>query len=201
MAIVGVRTAAVGTRRPEGRGVDPVVQQADRDATSGGRISATPTLEFAEFLRIHLPALLRYGTALTGNPHDGADLVQVACEKAGAVWPRIAAADHPLAYIKTIMANARVSSWRRRRREHLVAELPEAGRSDRYPFESSPVWAAVAVLPKRQRAVVVLRYVEGHSESEIAALLGIAPGTVKSQASKAMATLRRMVSEASGTGL
>lgn len=66
---------------------------------------------------------------------------------------------------------------------------------DIYPSDSTGVWSVVAALPKRQRAVMVLRYLDGHSEAEIADILRIAPGTVKSQASKAAATLRKTLSD------
>jgi RNA polymerase sigma-70 factor (sigma-E family) len=151
--------------------------------------------DFDGFVRMNLPALLRFGAALTGNAHDGADLVQAALEKAGVHWRRVAATDNPVGYVKAIMANTRVNWWRQRRRESLLAELPETGEVDTYPSDSTGVWSVVAALPKRQRAVMVLRYLDGHSEAEIAAILQIAPGTVKSQASKAAATLRKTLSD------
>ena len=151
--------------------------------------------DFEQFVREHLPVLLRFGSALTGSPHDGADLVQIALEKAGVHWNRVQAADSPLAYVKAIMANTRISLWRRRRHESLLPDLPERSMVDVYPVDNSGLWDAVASLPQRQRAVIVLRYLDGHSEQEIASILGIAAGTVKSQASKAMASLRRAVAD------
>lgn len=164
--------ASRGTRRTKG---GPVV-----DDQAG----------FAVFLSAYLPRLHRYGTALTGNPHDGADLVQHACEKAGVRWARVAAHEDPLAYVMKIMSNDRISSWRSRRRESLVADIPETSFAAE-PAVTDPIWSAVRNLPPRQRAIIVLRYVEDRSETDIAAILGIAAGTVKSQAAKAMATLRR----------
>lgn len=148
--------------------------------------------DFGEFVEASLPGLLRYGHALTGNPHDAADLVQTVLEKIGSRWTHVLRkTGDPLAYIRRSMANAHISKWRRTRRENLVAELPEpraAAPVD--PFEHEPLWQALRDLPPRQRAVIVLRYYEGLSEAEIAASLGVSQGTVKSQASKAIASLR-----------
>jgi RNA polymerase sigma-70 factor (sigma-E family) len=153
-----------------------------------------PEADFGEFVRAVLPGLLRYGHALTGNPHDAADLVQSVLEKVGSRWDSVVRrTGDPLAYVRKAMANANVSRWRRHRRESLVAELPEAAAvggdlADR--FAGEPLWQALRGLPPRQRAVIVLRYYDDLSEAEIADILGISRGTVKSQASKAMHTLR-----------
>ena len=148
--------------------------------------------DFAEFVRAALPGLLRYGHALAGNPHDAADLVQGVLERIGARWTSVVRrTGDPLAYARRAMANAHVSRWRRTRRENLVADLPDTSvvwQPDR--FADEPLWQAMRALPPRQRAVIVLRYYEDLSEAEIARTLGIAQGTVKSQANKAMATLR-----------
>ncbi|GGS17690.1 DNA-directed RNA polymerase sigma-70 factor [Actinokineospora fastidiosa] len=160
--------------------------------------------DFAEFVRTAMPGLLRYGHALTGNPHDGADLVQTVLEKTGARWSSVARrTGDPLAYVRRAMANAHVSRWRRIRRENLVADIPETPAArERYAFEDEPLWDALRALPARQRAVVVLRFYEGLSEAEIAHTLGVTAGTVKSQASKAMTTLRgRLAAFAEGRAM
>nr|WP_232328025.1 SigE family RNA polymerase sigma factor [Kibdelosporangium sp. MJ126-NF4] len=148
--------------------------------------------DFGEFVQAALPGLLRYGHALTGNPHDAADLVQTVLEKLGSRWTRVVRnTGDPLAYARRAMANTHISRWRRTRRENLVADLPDiAAAAAQDPFDNEPLWQALRALPPRQRAVIVLRYYEGLSEAEIAAALGVSTGTVKSQASKAMASLR-----------
>lgn len=150
--------------------------------------------EFAEFVRLALPGLLRYGHALTGNPHDAADLVQTVLEKVGSRWPQITRRrPDPLAYVRRSMANAHVSRWRRSRREVLVDVVPDDERRQDDRLDHEPMWRAVGELPPRQRAVLVLRYYEDLSEAEIAEVLGISRGTVKSQTSKALASLRKRV--------
>ncbi|WP_092614707.1 SigE family RNA polymerase sigma factor [Jiangella sp. DSM 45060] len=158
------------------------------------------TVEFEDFVRASLPGLLRYGHALTGSPHDGADLVQTVLEKVGSRWGKLMRQDvDPLAYVRRSMANAHVSRWRRRRREVLVDEFPERAVMPADRLDGEPVWQALAQLPPRQRAVLVLRYYEDLSEAQIAAALGISAGTVKSQASKALAKLRASLSSVEGS--
>lgn len=159
--------------------------------------SSVDLADFGEFVEASLPGLLRYGHALTGNSHDAADLVQAVLEKIGARWSHVRRkTGDPLAYVRRSMANAHISRWRRTRRENLVAEIPDsaaAARAD--PFEHEPLWQALRELPPKQRAVIVLRYYEGLSEVEIAETLGVSQGTVKSQASKAIASLRKKMGE------
>ena len=147
--------------------------------------------DFVDFVRDALPGLLRYGHLLTGNPHDAADLVQGVLEKVGARWRTVRRMGDPVAYTRRAMANSHISRWRQTRRESLIADVPDVRAAvDPDPFDHEPLWAVLRDLPARQRAVVVLRYYEDLSETEIAAVLGVSRGTVKSQASKAKATLR-----------
>lgn len=153
--------------------------------------------DFGSFVEAEMPGLLRYGYALAGNPHDASDLVQTVLEKVGSRWSQIAGrTDDPAAYIRRAMANANISRWRRRRKENLVADIgDQRGYTQSDPFEHEPLWAALRDLPPRQRAVIVLRYYEGLSEVEIADALSVSQGTVKSQASKAIASLRKRMDQ------
>ena len=174
-------------------GAEPLQSAGDKTARRGrGSSVAGELADFGDFVQASLPGLLRYGHALTGNPHDAADLVQTVLEKIGSRWTHVQdKTGDPLAYIRRSMANAHVSRWRRTKRENLVADIPDTQPfSPADPFEHEPLWQALRGLPPRQRAVMVLRYYEGLSEIEIAAALGISQGTVKSQASKAIASLR-----------
>jgi RNA polymerase sigma-70 factor (sigma-E family) len=143
---------------------------------------------FDAFVRARHHALLRYGTVLTGDAHSAADLVQDALERTGLAWSRVQQQGDPEGYVRRVMANRNISTWRKLRRERLVSEPPEGSYEDQ-PTDQL-VWDTLARLPRRQRTVLVLRYYEDLSEADIARVLGIAPGTVKSQASKGLATLR-----------
>jgi RNA polymerase sigma-70 factor (sigma-E family) len=154
--------------------------------------------DFATFVRMRMPALLRFGHALTGNRHDALDLVQSALERTGVRWRTVQRrGDDPEAYVRRTMVNTWVSRWRKLRRETLVAVVPDgpAAAVADAALEREPLWQALRALPPGQRAVIVLRYYEDLSEAQIADVLGVSPGTVKSQASKAMATLRVRLAE------
>lgn len=147
---------------------------------------------FADFVAHRLTALYRYAVILTGNPHDAEDLVQEALTRTAFAWRRIRA-DDPERYVRTTMSRIMVNRWRRPRREHLVAEAPERPTEEHELSRIADLDGldtALAALPQRMRAVLVLRYVDQLTEAEIAEVLGCAQGTVKSQASRALAKLR-----------
>ena len=99
----------------------------------------------------------------------------------------------PEPYVRRTIATTYATWWRRKwKAERPTAALPEVPTDGGTPVEDRDVlWRALAALPRRQRAVVVLRYYEDLSEADTAAALGVSVGTVKSQAAKALAALRR----------
>jgi RNA polymerase sigma-70 factor (sigma-E family) len=145
---------------------------------------------FDAFVRARMPALLRFAHALTGDPHVAADLVQDALERTGMRWSRLDRLGDPEAYVRRAIVNGRTSRWRKLRRETLVETIPDRRPATEPSLHDDDLWRLLATLPTRQRAVLVLRYYEDMSEEQIAVTLGCAPGTVKSQASKALAKLR-----------
>jgi RNA polymerase sigma-70 factor (sigma-E family) len=152
--------------------------------------------EFTAFVAGRGQSLLRIAHALTGDRRTAEDLVQGALAKAYARWPRIHGDAE--AYVRKILYNDRVSGWRRagRRPEVPVADVPDRPHADRHDHEVTErlaVRQALLSLPARQRAVLVLRYLEDRSVEETAAALGCRPGTVASQASRALAKLRELV--------
>ncbi len=145
---------------------------------------------FRDFVVSSYPALLRTAILLTGDQGTAEDLVQTALLRSYRVF---SGTREPLsweAYTRTVMTRLatrwRHTGWRTER----VTDPPDrAGRHDD-PTVVLAVRRALLALPAQQRAVVVLRYFHGLSEDEIALVLKIAPGTVKSRASRALATLR-----------
>ena len=150
---------------------------------------------FREFVLARSPALLRAAWLLTGNRATAEDLVQAALARTWTRWGRLESVDNAESYVRQVMITLYATWWRRRwRAEVPTSSLPERSSADD-PSAAvdlrQSVRAALEQLPRRQRAVVVLRYFEDLSVTETAALLGCSPGTVKSQASKALAHLRR----------
>ena len=145
---------------------------------------------FDEFVAARSGRLLRTAYLLTRDHGLAEDLLQTALTKAWFAWSRIDGEPEP--YVRKVMVNTFASMWRRRwNGEHPTEELPEHGYDAHAAVAvSQDLWAALGRLPKRQRAVVVLRYFDDQTEAETARLLGCSVGTVKSQTAKALAKLR-----------
>ncbi|MER5644718.1 SigE family RNA polymerase sigma factor [Streptosporangium sp. NPDC002524] len=147
-------------------------------------------MEFTDFVAARGRALYRYGYVLTGNAEDAADLTQEALMRLGDAWPRVRKREDPEGYVRTTMARLHISVWRRLHRERLVATVPEAAYTDDRLGDDVGLWNELKRLPPKQRAVLVLRYYEDLSDQEIADLLGVSRGTVRSQAARALDKLR-----------
>ena len=154
---------------------------------------------FAEFVEARWGSLYRLAYLLAGSPAAAEDLLQTSLEKAYVNWSRIGKMDYAEAYVRRILANTLVSGQRRMwTREHASDRVPDVvGDSMELPvLDRSLLWPLICALPLRQRAVIVLRYYEDLSESQIADALGCAPGTVKSQAWAAIGSLKRALAAA-----
>ena len=136
--------------------------------------------------------LLRTAYLLTRDHALAEDLLQTALAKGWSSWNRIEG--DPESYVRRIIVNTFSTWWRRRWNGELpTEELPEpSGAAPSGPdvATNTDLWDAVGRLPKRQRAVIVLRFYEDLSEAATAELLGISAGTIKSQTAKALAKLR-----------
>ncbi|SFQ99817.1 RNA polymerase sigma-70 factor, sigma-E family [Lentzea waywayandensis] len=146
---------------------------------------------FEEFVATASPRLLRTAFLLTRDAGHAEDLLQTALARAWRAWNRIDGDPEP--YVRRIIVNSHATWWRRRwRGEEPTADLPERpGESPQSAVDEREwLWQALGRLPRRQRTVLVLRFYEDLTEAQVAGLLGCSVGTVKSQASKALAKLR-----------
>lgn len=149
--------------------------------------------EFAAFVAGSQARLVRLAELLTGDRGRAEDLAQDGYARAYAAWGRLRSGD-PEAYVRRCMVNANTDWWRRRRwREQACGLVPEAaiGRDLAGDIVARDVVRrALARLTVRERAVLALRFYADLTEAQVAAELGIAAGTVKSTASRALAKLR-----------
>ncbi|MEU1239126.1 SigE family RNA polymerase sigma factor [Micromonospora parva] len=150
--------------------------------------------QFREFVAARSAALLRTAYLLTGDWATAEDLLQTALTKTYLAWKRLGGIEAVEPYARRVMVNTSTSWWRRRwHGERPTEVLPERAGVDEIEqqLDRDLLWRHLRQLPNRQRAVLVLRYYEDMTEAQTAALLDISPGTVKSQTSRALATLRR----------
>lgn len=164
-----------------------------------GSTKAERDEEFTAFMREATPSLGRTAWILTGNQAAAADLVQEALARTYAAWPRVRRKD-ALAYTRRILINTNISTWRKTGME-TVTEPPEqiTASHETSVADRDQIVRLLAALPGRQRAVLALRYFEDLSEAEIASLLDIPAGTVKSAASRGLETLRYHLSQSEGS--
>ena len=173
----------------------------ETEVPMGSRTDARDA-EFEAYMLARQPSLLRTAYLLTGSQHTAEDLVQVSLAKLYLAWDRVRDRESVDGYVRRILVNENNSLWRRgwKRREHATDQLPERQVVDQYDEgQSSALWEAVLALPRRQRAVVVLRYYEQLTEAETAEVLGVSVGTVKSQTHAALARLREQVPDLAPT--
>jgi RNA polymerase sigma-70 factor (sigma-E family) len=153
--------------------------------------------EYVDYVTARIPALRRLAYLLAGDDHRADDLVQQTITTLYVKWRRAQAADHLDAYVRTMLVRTFVDerrlAWARVR---LFREMPEPP-----PFEDGGaedrqvVRSALSRVPRRQQAVLVLRFFYDLSVDEVAGTLGCSAGTVKSQTSRGLATLRRLLGE------
>jgi RNA polymerase sigma-70 factor (sigma-E family) len=157
-------------------------------------------VDFPEFFASQYPELCRLGYWLTGDWGQAEDLAQDALARVYWRWPLARRLDRPDQYTRKVLVNRYRSLLRR-----ALVEARHAGRVDA-PVDGQPadhdgslaLWAAVRRLPPRQRAVLVLRYQQDLPEAEVARLLGLSVGTVKSTTSRAITRLRRELGSPAG---
>ncbi|GAA3597140.1 SigE family RNA polymerase sigma factor [Kineosporia mesophila] len=163
--------------------------------------------EFATFVQNHRTSLLKFACLLTaGDGHQAEDLVQTALTKVYLAWPKLRRSEGELAYARRTLLNSHIDETRRPRwrRERSTPVLPEVAAYEgpdgilglehgRFGPDGQRVRVALATLPARMRAVVILRYWLDLSVEDSARMLGCTQGTVKSQAAKGTAKLRDLL--------
>jgi RNA polymerase sigma-70 factor (sigma-E family) len=161
----------------------------------------TPAEEFTEFAAAASPRLRRAAFLLCGDWHTAEDLAQTALAKVFVSWRRIARQDAAHAYATRTMVNTYLADKRRKRpAEILTGRLPERQVESSPPEARVVVLDALATLPAKARAVVVLRYWEDLSVEQVADMLGCSQGNVKSQSSRALDKLRAVLGGAISDG-
>ncbi len=152
------------------------------------------SIDFDHFVADRQRALLRFAAVLTGDPHLAEDLVAAVLGRAWQRWGRISVMEQPNAYVRRMIVNEFTSWHRRLRRAKPLTE------QDDYPAQSSDhafehaeraeLNAHLSTLPRKQQAMLALRFHEGLSTGEIAAVLGCGESTVRSNITRALTTLR-----------
>jgi RNA polymerase sigma-70 factor (sigma-E family) len=164
-----------------------------------------PRAEFDRFVADSTDTLLRTAYLIVWDLGEAEDLVQETLFAVARRWPRVRRMERPIAYARRILVNRAMSgaSRRTRRRQELAASMPSEhadAAASRHATETGgageidgrgELMAALAALPPRQRAVIVLRYFLDLPEAEVAAAMKCSLGTVKSTASRALARLEQ----------
>ncbi|MFC8870136.1 SigE family RNA polymerase sigma factor [Streptomyces sp. NPDC057148] len=150
--------------------------------------------EFTAYVKERRASLYATAYHLTGDRFEAEDLLQSALFSTYRAWDRISDKAAVGGYLRRTMTNLHISAWRRRKlNEYPTEELPEtAGDTDamRGTELRTVLWQALARLPELQRTMLVLRYYEGRTDPEIADILGISVGTVKSSIWRSLRRLR-----------
>ena len=150
-------------------------------------------MDFEGFAVRERPGLLAFAWSLTGDRAAAEDLAQDALEKAWRHWDRVGGYDRPGAWARRVVANQAIDRGRRRDREHRALQRLDGlpGREVELPATDAGFWAAVRTLPGRQAQVVALHYLEDRSVADIAAVLEISEGAVKTHLHRGRLALAR----------
>ncbi|GCD35293.1 RNA polymerase sigma factor [Streptomyces chrestomyceticus JCM 4735] len=189
-----------GTRGTDGGDGGPAAAPAYREGT-GERRPASQAEEtgdaaaaFTAYVQERRASLYATAYHLTGDRFEAEDLLQSALFSTYRAWDRISDKAALGGYLRRTMTNLHISAWRRRKlNEYPTEELPEtAGDTDamRGTELRAVLWQALARLPETQRTMLVLRYYEGRTDPEIADILNISVGTVKSSIWRSLRRLR-----------
>lgn len=151
-----------------------------------------PDATFESLYRRELRVLNALGATLTGSREAGADLAHEALLRAFRAWPTVGALERPGAWVRRVLINLATDAHRRSARERVaVQRLRPLGSVEAGSSVDAPFWVAVRALPERQRVAVALRYLDDLSVDEIADVMQVTAGTVKSSLFAARKSLAR----------
>ncbi len=165
-------------------------------------MSRSRDAEYCEYVAARMSSLRRLAAVLCGDWQRADDLVQAALTKLYVHWGRVRAADHPDAYARTVL----VREFIQERRSLWVKRVSLVGRVSDSPAAAVDhdvvldLRAAVAALPARQRATLVLRFYCDMNVDQCAEVLGCSPGTVKSQTARGLEAVRRALGPGQNAG-
>lgn len=197
---VGPHGAAEVDRPPLARPTCPdgSFTRAHTSRMAGSRANpsaAGPTDDFESFFRREHPRLLAIAVAMVGDREVACELVQDALLKAFTSWSKITRLESPGGWTRRVLINLSIDVHRRHRREHGALTRLQAPSTIEAPSLPTPaLWSAVRHLPRLQRSVVALYYVDDMPIAEVATVLGVSPGTVKTSLSRARIVLAPMLS-------
>ena len=174
----------------------PAMAREELDADAG---ATDPLDDFEELFAAHYTRLVRALSLISGSPEAAADAVQEAFVKAHLRWRRVGELDDPIGWIRRVAINGLRDDYRRsRRQKSLLARLSVRAETTVDPPEVDEVDRLLAELPRQQRAVAALYYVDGLTIAEISDTLEIAEGSVKSHLHDARRRLRTVLGPTSG---
>jgi|tagenome__1003787_1003787.scaffolds.fasta_scaffold20731205_2 RNA polymerase sigma-70 factor (sigma-E family) len=158
--------------------------------------------EFDDFVRGSAPSLIRTAALLVGDRAEAEDLVQTALLRTGGHWSR--ARHAPTAYARRVLVNLAKDGWRNRsRRPRTLSSRsfpePVADATEENLLLRDELLGALAELPSRQRAVLVLRFLEDLPAVEVARIVGCSEGTVRSQTHHALGRMRTILARIQAT--
>ncbi|EST23556.1 hypothetical protein N566_25570 [Streptomycetaceae bacterium MP113-05] len=191
----GCARRAGHSRPPHVAPVEDARGAGEHGADAAERRTASSETEFTDYVRERRASLYATAYHLTGDRFEAEDLLQSALFSTYRAWDRIADKAALGGYLRRTMTNLHISAWRRRKlNEYPTEELPESPSADHDAMRGTELravlWQALARLPEAQRTMLVLRYYEGRTDLEIADILDISVGTVKSSIWRSLRRLR-----------
>jgi RNA polymerase sigma-70 factor, ECF subfamily len=160
--------------------------------------TADTTRDFERFYAAEFSRLVPTLHALAGDRARAEDLAQDALQRAHQRWSEISAYDRPGAWVRRVALNLASNAARRRGREARALLLVVPAGPTELPAADEALWSLVRELPEQQRHAVVLHYVEDQSVADVAFVLEVSEGTVKTHLSRARTTLAARLAETSG---